>query len=274
MSANQINATGFNPNQLNLTKVSTYEREIQAPIERVWENVLDWEHLPWLHHTSFDYVELDEGGDWGWRTWSDPAHQSHVELTRANEDSYVARSYREGDQISEIWTHLSDLGETTGVSVEFHITDVADDAVEAVGAAMLKLYTRLWDEDEAMMTERHQRLLETRETASTITIGDAETLQEALAGGEVIVFQLGRKEFKLTMTDGTFSAHSTICPHLLGPLESADNPKELFCPWHGYRFDRESGDCVYPADASCRLSRPPELSIVDGALIASFKSSS
>ena len=72
MPANQQNATLFNPNALNLTRVATYERLIRAPEERVWENVLDWEHLPWLHKTSFGYIELDEAGEWGWRTWSNP----------------------------------------------------------------------------------------------------------------------------------------------------------------------------------------------------------
>ena len=46
MPANQQNAALFNPNAPNLTRVATYERLIRAPEERVWENVLDWEHLP------------------------------------------------------------------------------------------------------------------------------------------------------------------------------------------------------------------------------------
>jgi hypothetical protein len=32
-----------------LTLAATYKREVHAGIERIWENVLDWEHLPALH---------------------------------------------------------------------------------------------------------------------------------------------------------------------------------------------------------------------------------
>src|SRR5690242_2007371 len=45
----------------------TYRREIGAGVERIWENVFDWEHLPVLHQSYFIAVELLEMGDWGWR---------------------------------------------------------------------------------------------------------------------------------------------------------------------------------------------------------------
>jgi hypothetical protein len=45
----------------------TYTREVRAGVERIWENVFDWEHLPVLHETYFNAVELIETGDWGWR---------------------------------------------------------------------------------------------------------------------------------------------------------------------------------------------------------------
>ena len=50
-----------------LDPAMTYWREVGVGIERIWENVLDWEHLPVLHETSFNAVELIEIGDWGWR---------------------------------------------------------------------------------------------------------------------------------------------------------------------------------------------------------------
>ena len=37
-----------------LTSVATYRRRIGASLERVWENVHDWEHLPWLHRYERD----------------------------------------------------------------------------------------------------------------------------------------------------------------------------------------------------------------------------
>ena len=90
MTALQCNAKEFNPNKLELVEVARYQRTIYAPLERVWENVLDWEHLPHLHASSFNYIELDDGGEWGWRTWSDAEHAGHVELCVATRSSYAA----------------------------------------------------------------------------------------------------------------------------------------------------------------------------------------
>ncbi|TMJ49523.1 MAG: hypothetical protein E6G90_11985 [Alphaproteobacteria bacterium] len=56
-----------------LSLAATYIREVRAGIERIWENVLDWEHLPALHDIYFNHVALIEIGSWGWR----------VELTKA-----------------------------------------------------------------------------------------------------------------------------------------------------------------------------------------------
>ena len=41
-----------------LNVVATYRRTIHASLERIWENVLDWEHLPWLHRSAFAAAEL------------------------------------------------------------------------------------------------------------------------------------------------------------------------------------------------------------------------
>src|SRR5512143_3022502 len=47
--------------------VAVYERVVGASLERVWENVLDWEHLPWLHAGTFGHVRLLDASDEGWR---------------------------------------------------------------------------------------------------------------------------------------------------------------------------------------------------------------
>ena len=51
----------------SLASVATYRRTVAASLERVVENVLDWEHLPWLHRASFSSVELVDAGESGWR---------------------------------------------------------------------------------------------------------------------------------------------------------------------------------------------------------------
>ena len=50
-----------------LTRVGVYHRTLPTSGERVWENVRDWEHLPWLHSRSFASIECLDDGDWGWR---------------------------------------------------------------------------------------------------------------------------------------------------------------------------------------------------------------
>ena len=36
----------------------TWRREVRAGIERIWENVFDWEHLPVLHEMYFNAAAL------------------------------------------------------------------------------------------------------------------------------------------------------------------------------------------------------------------------
>ncbi len=267
--AQQPNATSFNPNNLPMREVAVYTRLIRAPLVRVWENVLDWEHLPYLHDTSFNFVELDVAGSWGWRTWSDPDHLDHVELTLANESQYVARSYQRGRQISEIWTTLTAEEENTRIHVAFHLPDVTEADADKLGQLMLNLYTRLWDEDEAMMQQRHFRLHERRSEATTRHLGHLSDLKSRLADGEMITFQLAKREFQLREQNGQLICHTTICPHLLGPLNDIDLTSDrLRCPWHGYEFDLATGECVSPTAATCRLPTPPSLSIEAGEVIA------
>ncbi len=49
------------------TRVAVYRRTIRASLARAWENVLDWEHLPWLHRSAFSDIEHIDSGAWGWR---------------------------------------------------------------------------------------------------------------------------------------------------------------------------------------------------------------
>ena len=270
MSAQQSNGGEFNPNGINLVKVARYERKIRAPLERVWENVLDWEHLPHLHSTSFNYIELDAAGDWGWRTWSNAEHNAHVELCVADERRYVARTYQAGQQMSEIWTSLTPSDTDTDIIVDFYFVDVQDDAVEGFGEMILTLYTQLWDEDEDMMRERHRRLQERRSDASEIELGSRESLIDRLLDGETILFQLKRREYQLRYHNESLVTHPTICPHLLGPLsDSTIETNQLVCPWHGYRFDMTTGECVSPPGANCTLPNNAALQERDGIIFAS-----
>lgn len=264
MSAKQANALSRNPNDLNLVQVNRYERRIKANIHRVWENVLDWEHLPSLHSTSFDYVDLDEGGEWGWRTWSNPEKSASVELTVNREASeYVARSYQGEHQISEIWTRLTPVGEETDIEVTFALPDIEENQVEKLGGLMLGLYTQLWDEDEEMMMEREIQLLRkyAEPAPKELTLNKPVELP--------LTVSMGRGDWTLRRLNNELIVHSAICPHLLGPLDhnAKIDGQLVTCPWHGYDFDLRSGQCVKPESAACTLKRPPLLTETEDQII-------
>lgn len=266
MPAVQKDALTRNPNSLDLQQVASYSRKIEANLARVWENVLDWEHLPYLHDGSFNYCELDEAGRWGWRIWSDPEHKGHIELV-VDTSCYVARSYTGDEQISEIWTYLTDRGDSTDIRVEFYSTGVTGDNRDGIGEFYLGLYRVLWDEDEAMMQARQQRLQQQRTASAEINLGAVEQLRQSAP----FLFELNRREYLLSEQSTGWVATPTICPHLLGPLAAVEQPGQMRCPWHGYVFDLQTGKCVTPATARCSLGLPPEISLQDGQLIVTAR---
>ena len=260
MPAIQERPLARNPNALDLVCVATYQRTIEASLERVWENVLDWEHLSHLHDSSFSYCALDEADAWGWRTWSNPEHSDHIELC-IDQHCYVARSYSQGLQVSEIWTSLSPQGDKTAITVEFFSTGVEPAHRDKVGEVYLSLYRRLWDEDEEMMQQRQYRLDQKRDAATEIDLGDATELAKKLP----LTIELGRTEYQIVAAGDTLRVSATICPHRLGPLQPTDDSGLILrCPWHGYQFDSQSGRCLSPANANCKLRPAPTVHTRDG----------
>jgi nitrite reductase/ring-hydroxylating ferredoxin subunit len=136
------------------------------------------------------------------------------------------------------------------------VPDVAPSHAAAIGAAYVHVYTRLWDEDEAMMRRRQALLDGTADSvldavpgADPVSLGSSARLRARLP---VVVRAHGRT-VRVVEIDGDILAHDTVCPHLGGPLDEA--PVEdgcIRCPWHGYRFDVRSGR---NADGrACRLA--------------------
>ena len=260
----QSNALAQNPNQLALTEIVNFDRIINANTERVWENVLDWEHLAWLHDTSFDYNELDAAGDWGWRVWSDAAHKNHIELcVNRDQSTYVARSYLAGEQISEIWTTIAASNGDTSINVSINAPNIDIKKLPKLSAIYLKLYTQLWDEDEQMMIRRQAKLNDRSHGPAAINLGALDALEAKK------IVKLGRHEWQVRKSDQGIEVYAANCPHLLGPLgQHADN--QVVCPWHGYRFDIISGKCVFPEHANCHLPQPPIVTISEGQISLSL----
>jgi uncharacterized membrane protein len=152
----------------SLTLVATYHRTIHASLERVWENVRDWEHLPWLHRSSFSSIQLLEQTPDSWRARitmppADAPREAVIELQLDQANlRYWSRTLEGPGAGGEILTCLKPLDErATDIVVEFQVPGGSAKQAEAVGAAYLRLYTRLWDEDERMMMRR-QELIDSR----------------------------------------------------------------------------------------------------------------
>ncbi|MFC6764438.1 nitrite reductase small subunit NirD [Natrinema soli] len=68
------------------------------------------------------------------------------------------------------------------------------------------------------------------------------------------VVSIDDHEIAIFEVDDEFLAITNVCPHQGGPLaEGKVEEKTVFCPWHGYEFDLESGDHIqaFSDDLSC-----------------------
>jgi hypothetical protein len=219
---------------MRLARVATYQRTVHASLARVRENVLDWEHLPWLHPETFSHVWLLERCGDGFRvetaTRGAPAgDRFEIDVSFESDGlAYHTRTVEGRGTGTDIVTRLESRGpHVTRVSVEFLVPGVAPERADRIGAFYVRLYTLLWDQDEAMMVRR-QFLLDGR-----------------LANG-----------MREVEVDGARLRHATVCPHLGGPLD--DVPVEdgcIRCPWHGYRFELRTGRSA--DDRSLRLETAP-----------------
>jgi hypothetical protein len=222
------------PSELALA--ATYIREVRAGIERIWENVLDWEHLPALHEIYFNHVALIEIGGWGWRVeltkagTADRRMLLELQIDRAKARYRVRTLAGEGTG-TEIWTLLEPLGpQRTAIEVCFYLPEQRPERLAALGEKYRSSYARLWDQDEAMMVRREALLARSRTrsraSGASLRLGSLSELRLPL------LVELDGEPFRiLELEGGELVAHSTICPHWLGPLdEAAPENGVLRCP--------------------------------------------
>ncbi|MDP6376200.1 MAG: Rieske (2Fe-2S) protein [Pseudomonadales bacterium] len=255
-----------------IAHVGTYRRVFPVTLERMYENVLDWEHLPYVHASSFTSIRCLDYGAWGWRAeMTNPGGQTllielrlDIELRR-----WITRNLEGPARGAEIWTHAFEIGpERVDINVDFFVPDVPAEARAKVGQAYARAYETLYDGDVPMMVQRARQLNRRIEPlrAGDIVIGRSDELRERLDRGEALIAQHSGREFRIARIDNGWVAFPALCPHLLGPLDAApiENGK-VHCPWHGYEFDLASGECV--SGSSCRFIRRPEVCEDGGELI-------
>jgi len=270
------------------TPTAVYERELDASVERIWENVLDWEHLPYLHAQAFTSVRMTSidrdhwHGEVGLPGLSGATAEIDVRLDRANL-RYTTSTVAGAGAGTEIVTQMFPRSErNTGIRVDFHMPWAPAGTEAAVGEFYTRLYVQLWDQDEAMMRER-QRVLDAAAAGGRAARGvsqepspgptqglshepSRESLQSPsqasvslgrvreLAARLPLEVELGGRRFRVVGIEGRLFAHDTQCPHLGGPLAEHDlEGCEAVCPWHGYRFDVRTG--LSSDGRSLRLAR-------------------
>lgn len=231
---------------------------MRASEERVWENVHDWEHLPYLHAASFRGIRCARADARGWRALIALTSGAEIDLELGLESdarSYHSRTLAGPGAGTDIFTrvHAAGPGETD-IAVGFLAPAVPPEAREKIGAAFVQLYTRLWDEDEAMMRHR-QAFLDGAAprpprpgARPPQLLGSARELRARLP----LDVSAGGDRFVVREHAGRLVAHAAACPHWGAPLAAARIESDaLVCPWHGYRFDLATGRG--PASQRCRL---------------------
>ena len=249
--------------------IATYRRTVAASIDRVWENVLDWEHLPYLHHDSVSAIDLLAAGKEGWRaevktTPELGGTESEIEVVLDRPRlRYVTKTLGGAGEGTEIWTALRPHEDgRTSIAVDFCVPGVPADQAEAIGGFYVSLYTRLWDQDESMMVERERLLLKRRErrpepvSRGVVRLGPLASLRSRLP----LTVEADGPRYRIVAHDGRLVAHAAECPHMGGPLDRAlVSDGCITCPWHGYRFDVSTGASM--DGRGLRLARAPRVRI-------------
>lgn len=264
----------------DLHYLGCYQRRVPVSMARMMENALDWEHLPFVHSSSFSDIELIESGPWGWRAKVEapPAgskQYSVIELILDSQKGYWATTTLNGPSAGvQIHTQAVSLSaDELELEIRFYMEAAPGTAEE--GAFVLQVltdvYTQLYDEDVPLMSGRQVALdgrrrrqdLKANATGRVeYSVGELSALE---ASGMKIV-ELPEARFCVRKWQGEWIAHSADCPHLLGPLEGQDicEDQTIVCPWHGYRFDVLSGE---NRDGKCGgLAAAPQLVERDGSL--------
>jgi len=246
----------------------TYRRMLPVALERLYENALDWEHLPHVHPGSFRAIEcLSITADtWRARTESPRGGVSVIELALNRASRRWVTRVLEGDgQGNEIWTHaFASAPQRVDIVVDFFLPTVAAADRGAAGAGYARLYARLYDEDVAMMVERgrqlERRMGDVDRTRGSVALGPRDALQLP------VTVALGGRDFVVIETAGELQAFPAQCPHQLGPLAAgvvADGV--VVCPWHGDRFDLRTGRNL--SGRNCHLRPLPVVEVAgDGSV--------
>ena len=261
----------------DLHYLGNYVRPLPISLTRMMENAYDWEHLPYVHSTSFSSIELIANGGWGWRAKIGlPAGANAdcqlIDLRVEKDKNYwVSTVYSGPGKGIEIHTQATAISDQEiEVDVRFYLPTPPESDSEAASILqyLTQQYATLYDEDLALMSGRQIALDDRlRWDSASVEIDDHRVgLISDLDPDRVHIIETEAGRYCVRNWQDKWITHSAVCTHLLGPLEDSaiDAHGVITCPWHGYRFDIVSGANI---DKKCRaLAPPPQLVEVDGVL--------
>ncbi|MCR9145056.1 MAG: Rieske (2Fe-2S) protein [bacterium] len=113
-----------------------YRRKLPVSMARMMENAYDWEHLPYIHSSTFASIEKIDEGSWGWRARvglrdesSDRFSQS-ADAVGADDAGQVQDVELLVDRPRGYWATTVLKGVGTGVQIHTQATSLGDREIE------------------------------------------------------------------------------------------------------------------------------------------------
>lgn len=248
--------------------LGSYSRCLPVSLTRMMENAFDWEHLPFVHTSTFHDIHLVEEGRWGWRAevgsaTSAGTKRSMLELLVDLENHYWATTVVSGvGKGIEIHTKAqASSAREIEIDVRFYLPQRVNWFRKKLSYLYLKnQYRNLYDEDDQLMQDRQSAVdnkKRWREQANSsealLLVGKVTQLDTS----EVHIVEADKGRYCVTHIQGQWHAYSAVCPHQLGKLDDAkiDKQWQISCPWHGYRFDVRSGESLGNECANLHVSK-------------------
>lgn len=241
--------------------IGGYQRRLPVSIARMIENAYDWEHLPYIHESSFNAISLLDEGDWGWRaivTLPDSSSQ-HLELLVDKSRNYWATTVLSGDAKGfEIHTRASQVSSREiDVSIKFYLpkrfskvliglqlskalmpfflyekiaqklgvqrVSKIDKPQQSILSSLHHQYSVLYDEDEALMSGRQAAIdsLKRRKFEPPIESLSLGSIDHVINELPKVV-QFGKHRYVLNRWQDKWLVYNAVCPHRLGPLEASE----------------------------------------------------
>lgn len=251
-----------------LAHITTYTRELPINLDRMYENAIDWEHLPFLHSSTFSEIEVLDAGDWGWKAKAHLTPKSRLnsmilELRLdKTKNRWITKTLSGFGKGTEIWTHAIPIATNKiKVIVDFYVPKLPVFLKAKYAGQYSALYAKLYDEDLWMMAGRQtalNKLDKAKMTTpqSTLSLGKLSKIKAKIP----FTFEFNHQSYRLVELGDTLIAHTLACPHMLGPLQDANIKAGILeCPWHGYQFDLKTRKCI--SGQRCKLAPAPLIKI-------------